>query len=124
MGSTRRGEDTSLVQAGQWLVFVPGGDGDATVLSVESSEQDALDWRAELVRRIIATPDSGFLVLSTTDGRVLFSSDLRSVHRSVQRFEGLPGPRELIVARAETPLLPLRCSDSPLHQLLPGRFPA
>jgi len=123
MSSTQHGEDTYPVHAGQWLVFVPNADGDATVLSVESSEQDALAWRAELVRRIITTPDCGVAVLSTADGRVLFSSDLRSVHRRVQRMQGLAGPRELMVARAETPLLPQRRSESLLHKLLPGRFP-
>lgn len=122
--TSRRTDGVFTVPPGHWLVLVPQQDGAATVLTVEPDERSAVAWRAELVRRIVATPESGHHVLTTADGRVLHTADAPAAFAGMQRGATIHGPVELLVVRVETTLPPMRRADARLHRLLPGRFPS
>lgn len=111
---------TYCVNAGQWLVMQTRQDYPPVVLTVENDEQSALEWRAELVRRISSSSDARFYAFTESSGRLFIN--VNQVSR-LMVGDGLRGPDELLVLLAHNPMPSLIRTETHLHGLLAGRFP-
>lgn len=125
MAKTKQVE-TFSVDAGQWLVLLMRQqDYPPSIVSVESNEQAAREWCAELMRRIVASSDAVFHTFSEPSGRMYVSIQPEGLAARLMLMAGasLSGMCELIVVRAETHMPTLIYREERLHSVLPGRFP-
>lgn len=114
---------TFTAQAGHWFVLVAHESGFPTILTVEPDQQQALAWREELVRRLVHTPTMGSILTDHT-GRVFLAPAQGGMASRLTVGSPFTGPREILVLRVETTMPALPQTDSPLHRVLVGRFPA
>ncbi|MGO2521041.1 MAG: hypothetical protein ACTH8F_13035 [Microbacterium sp.] len=123
MGKTKQ-VATFAVDAGQWLVLLMRQqDYPPSILSVESNEQAAREWCAELMRRIVASSDAVFHTFSEPSGRMYVSIQPDGLAARLMAGASLSGMCELIVVRAETHMPTLIYREERLHSVLPGQFP-
>ena len=123
MAKTKQVE-TFSVDAGQWLVLLMRQqDYPPSILSVESDEQAAREWCAELMRRILASSDAVFHAFSEPSGRMYVSIQPDGLAARLMTGAGLSGMCELIIVRAETYMPTLIYREERLHGVLPGRIP-